>query len=188
MDRLANYCQAVILHSPRASGTEPPLPWGPYGASGNALHTDNMRVWRGFVNHPFLKGGGGGPAGPAGRRRRDLAAAVQGAGGGGTMVCAGRPRADWRRDTRSPSACRGRTAHHRPMRHRGAGFWAIEVKNGRSPRLADLRGIKTFHRDYLEATPLLLYRGSESLMRDGVRCMPVDRFLRELVPGQELPS
>ena len=24
---------------------------------------------------------------------------------------------------------------------------------------ADLRGIKTFHRDYPEATPLLLYRG-----------------------------
>ena len=70
----------------------------------------------------------------------------------------------------------------------GAGFWAIEVKNGRSLRPADLRGIKTFHRDYPEATPLLLYRGSETLVRDGVRCMPVDRFLRELAPGRELPS
>ena len=137
---------------------------------------------------PVFEGRRRGAGRGGGRRRRDLVAAVQGAGGGGTMVCAGRPRADWRRDTRSPSACRGRTAHHRPMRHRGAGFWAIEVKNGRSPRLADLRGIKTFHRDYAEATPLLRYRGSESLMRDGVRCMPVDRFLRELVPGQELPS
>ena len=67
------------------------------------------------------------------------------------------------------------------------GFHAIEVKNGRSLRPADLRGIKTFHRDYPEATPLLLYRGSETLERDGVRCMPVDRFLRELVPGRALP-
>ena len=46
---------------------------------------------------------------------------------------------------------------------------------------------KTFHRDYPEAAPLLLYRGSETLERDGVRCMPVDRFLRELVPGRALP-
>ena len=62
------------------------------------------------------------------------------------------------------------------------------ANNGRSLlRPADLRGIKTFHRDYPEATPLLLYRGSETLERDGVRCMPVDRFLRELVPGRALP-
>ena len=68
-----------------------------------------------------------------------------------------------------------------------AGFHAIEVKNGRSLRPADLRGIRTFHRDYPEATPLLLYRGSETLERDGVRCVPVERFLRELVPGRDLP-
>ena len=61
------------------------------------------------------------------------------------------------------------------------------MKSGRSLRLADLRGIKAFGRDYPEATPLLLYRGSETLVRDGVRCMPVDRFLRELVPGRDMP-
>ena len=69
-----------------------------------------------------------------------------------------------------------------------AGFHAIEVKNGRSLRPADLRGIKAFHHDYPEATPLVLYRGTETLLRDGVRCMPVDRFLRALVPGRELPT
>ena len=67
------------------------------------------------------------------------------------------------------------------------GFHAIEVNNGRSLRPADLRGIETFHRDYPEAAPLLLYRGSETLERDGIRCVPVDRFLRELVPGRDLP-
>ena len=48
-----------------------------------------------------------------------------------------------------------------------AGFWAIEVKNGRSLRPADLRSIKAFHQDYPEATPLVLYRGAEALQRDG---------------------
>ena len=54
-----------------------------------------------------------------------------------------------------------------------------------APTRGSMRGIKTFHRDYPEAAPL--YRGSETLERDGVRCMPVDRFLRELVPGRDLP-
>ena len=60
MDRLANYCQAVILHNPRASGTAAAPPWVPYGASGNALHGVNMRVPRGFVNHSFQEGTGRG--------------------------------------------------------------------------------------------------------------------------------
>ena len=37
-----------------------------------------------------------------------------------------------------------------------AGLSAIEVNHGRSLRPADLRGIKTFQRDYPEATPLPL--------------------------------
>ena len=64
-------------------------------------------------------------------------------------------------------------------------FYFFDCGVFRSLRPADLRGIKTFHRDYPEAAPL--YRGSETLERDGVRCMPVDRFLRELVPGRALP-
>ena len=66
-------------------------------------------------------------------------------------------------------------------------FYFFDCGVFRSLRPADLRGIKTFHHDYPEAAPLLLYRGSETLERDGVRCMPVDRFLRELVPGRALP-
>ncbi|MDE0220362.1 MAG: DUF4143 domain-containing protein, partial [Spirochaetaceae bacterium] len=69
-----------------------------------------------------------------------------------------------------------------------AGFWAIEVKNGRSLRPSDLRGIRAFHQDYPEAAALVLYRGGDTLERDGVRCLPVDRFLRELVPGRPLPN
>ncbi|MDE0024817.1 MAG: hypothetical protein OXP69_10445 [Spirochaetaceae bacterium] len=70
----------------------------------------------------------------------------------------------------------------------GRGFWAVEVKNGRSLRPSDLRGIRAFHHDYPEATALVLYRGGDALERDGVRCLPVDRFLRELVPGRPLPN
>lgn len=67
------------------------------------------------------------------------------------------------------------------------GLHAIEVKNSRSLRPRDLRGIRTFGQDYPEASLFLLYRGEETLERDGVRCMPVDRFLSGLVPGRELP-
>ena len=87
MDRLANYCQAVISRNPRASGTEPPLPRVPYGASGNALHAVNMKVPPSFVNYSFsepAEGGGGAPGGGAGagigRPRRGRMA-------GGTPVC-----------------------------------------------------------------------------------------------------
>ena len=69
----------------------------------------------------------------------------------------------------------------------GAGFYAIEVKNSRSLRPSDLRGLRTFHQDYPESLPLLLYRGDEALERKGVRCLPVERFLRELIPGRDLP-
>lgn len=63
---------------------------------------------------------------------------------------------------------------------------AIEAKNRRSLRPRDLRGLRTFHGDYPESSPILLYRGDETLERDGVRCVPVDRFLRELIPGRDL--
>ena len=68
-----------------------------------------------------------------------------------------------------------------------AGFHAIEVKNSRSLHPRNLRGLRTFHQDYPESSPLLLYRGSETLERNGVRCLPVERFLRELIPGRDLP-
>ena len=69
-----------------------------------------------------------------------------------------------------------------------AGFWAIEVNNGCSLRPADLRGIRAFHQDYPEATPLVLYRGTDTVQRDGVCCTPVDRFLRDLAPSRKFPT
>lgn len=68
----------------------------------------------------------------------------------------------------------------------GDGFWAIEVKNTATVRSQDLRSLRAFHADYPECTPLLLYRGVDALEIDGVRCLPGERFLRELRPGRGL--
>jgi predicted AAA+ superfamily ATPase len=67
-----------------------------------------------------------------------------------------------------------------------SGFWAIEVKNARGVRRSDIRSLRAFQTDYPECEPLLLYRGSDKLEIDGVRCLPVDDFLRGLRPGQGL--
>ena len=66
------------------------------------------------------------------------------------------------------------------------GFWAIEVKNAGSFQRADLQGLRSFTADYPECRPVFLYRGTDSLLADGVTCLPCDRFLRDLVPGQPL--
>lgn len=63
------------------------------------------------------------------------------------------------------------------------GFMAIEVQNSPTVRSNDLRSLRTFMADYPEAKPLLLYRGSEELLIDGIRCVPVESFLRSLTPA-----
>lgn len=66
------------------------------------------------------------------------------------------------------------------------GFMAIEVKNSARVRNEDLRALKTFRADYPEAVPLLLYRGVDRLRIDGIACVPVEEFLRELRPDRRL--
>ena len=70
----------------------------------------------------------------------------------------------------------------------GAGFHAIEVKSSERVRGEDLRGLRSFAEDYPEASRLLLYRGRETLTIDGVRCVPVDSFLRQQHPQRGLPG
>jgi predicted AAA+ superfamily ATPase len=65
------------------------------------------------------------------------------------------------------------------------GLWAIEVKNTRDVRPADLRGLRAFRNDYPEATGLLLYRGDRRLMKGDILCLPVESFLAELRPGMQ---
>jgi predicted AAA+ superfamily ATPase len=65
------------------------------------------------------------------------------------------------------------------------GFWALEVKNSMRVRPEDLRGLRTFVADHPACTPLLLYRGTERLEIDGIRCVPVASFLAGLRPDTD---
>jgi predicted AAA+ superfamily ATPase len=67
------------------------------------------------------------------------------------------------------------------------GFWAIEVKRSATVRPADLRGLRAFREDYPQSEARFLYLGSERLEIDGIRCIPCEEFLREIVPGKPLP-
>lgn len=65
-------------------------------------------------------------------------------------------------------------------------FVAVEVKNAATVRPEDLKGLCAFLEDYPEATAWLLYRGRERLKKGQVTCVPVDEWLRGLVPGRGL--
>lgn len=70
--------------------------------------------------------------------------------------------------------------------HGPDGFLAIEVKNRKTIRPADLRGPKTFAADYPECTPILLHRGRERSKEDGVLCVPCEEFLAAVHPERRL--
>ena len=59
-------------------------------------------------------------------------------------------------------------------------FWAIEVKRSREVRHEHLRGLKAFVADYPEATPILLYGGTDRMVVDGIAIEPVEGWLRSL--------
>lgn len=67
-------------------------------------------------------------------------------------------------------------------------FAAIEVKNAAKIKTEDLAGLKAFRDDYPECRTLLLYRGRQQTMVDGILVAPVERFLKGLVPHQPLPD
>lgn len=67
-----------------------------------------------------------------------------------------------------------------------AGFLAFEVKNARRVHSADLRALRTFRTDYPEAVAAMLYRGRDRLRIDGIWCLPVDEFLRQMLPDRGL--
>ena len=52
----------------------------------------------------------------------------------------------------------------------------------------DVMGLESFHADYPEATCTLLYRGADALkVSEHCLALPVDRFLRQLIPNTPLP-
>ncbi len=66
------------------------------------------------------------------------------------------------------------------------GFWALEVKNSTTIRPNDLRSLRSFCEEYPEATPILIYRGTERLLKHNILCIPCEQFLQEVVPNQPL--
>ena len=66
------------------------------------------------------------------------------------------------------------------------GLWAFEVQNSARVRSRDLRGLRAFLEDYPEAQARLLYRGSERLEIQGIRCEPCGPYLAGIRPGQPL--
>jgi len=47
--------------------------------------------------------------------------------------------------------------------------------------------LRAMHVDYPMAKRLLLYRGKERLLVEGVLCLPCEEFLAGLLPGKDLP-
>ena len=61
-------------------------------------------------------------------------------------------------------------------------FLAIEVKRSARVASADLKGLRAFRADYPEAQSLLLSFCPEPLLIDGIRCEPLEGWLRQLRP------
>ena len=68
-----------------------------------------------------------------------------------------------------------------------AGFWAVEVKNTDRVRPEDLRGLVAFATDYPQAEVVMLYRGTRRERRGRVWILPIEAFLRDLKPANDLP-
>lgn len=66
------------------------------------------------------------------------------------------------------------------------GFYALEVKCAPRVRPEDLRALKSFKADYPEAAPILLYRGKERLLHEGILCLPIEEFICRLHPSRNL--
>ncbi|MYN65185.1 MAG: ATP-binding protein [Acidobacteria bacterium] len=67
-----------------------------------------------------------------------------------------------------------------------AGVQAFEVKNAARVHSTDLRSLRAFRDDYPEAETAVLYRGRERLRINGVWCLPVEEFLRRVLPDRGL--
>lgn len=65
-------------------------------------------------------------------------------------------------------------------------FISLEVKNSKKIHSQDVKPLKYFLKDYPTAQALLLYRGDNKIMHDDILCMPVDKFLLNLVPNKAI--
>ena len=66
------------------------------------------------------------------------------------------------------------------------GFWGIEVKNSARIHPQDFRGLKAFKKEYPMAKAILLHRGKDRWVEEGILSIPCEEFLVNLVPDQPL--
>lgn len=66
------------------------------------------------------------------------------------------------------------------------GVYAFEVKGTGRLRGGELRGLHAFRQDYPGARCVLLYRGGERVLVDGVLCTSLERFLVGLRPDRSI--
>jgi predicted AAA+ superfamily ATPase len=64
-------------------------------------------------------------------------------------------------------------------------FWAIEVKRRARLERRDLAALQAFGADYPQAQRWLLSLAPEPLTIDGIRCEPLERWLRQLQPFEQ---
>lgn len=64
-----------------------------------------------------------------------------------------------------------------------SGLYAFEVKNSKSIKPEYLSTLKSFAKDYPEAKRFFLYRGEIRDHYDGIICLPVEQFLKNLTPN-----
>lgn len=63
---------------------------------------------------------------------------------------------------------------------------AIEVKNASKIKPEHVRSLNSFGKDYPEAKRILLFRGEISQTIGDVLCLPVEQFLKKLIPNQPI--
>lgn len=66
------------------------------------------------------------------------------------------------------------------------GFWAIEVKRNSHLSPDDVKGIKTFQKEYPEAQCCIVYGGSRKEKYHDILCIPAEEFLRSIDPEHPL--
>lgn len=66
------------------------------------------------------------------------------------------------------------------------GLWGIEVKNSSNVHPKDFNGLKAFKKEFPIAKTLLLHRGHEKWIEDGILVMPCEQFLLNLIPNKSL--
>lgn len=62
------------------------------------------------------------------------------------------------------------------------GFWAIEVKRAQDIFRNDVKSLIIFKNEFPEASCCLLYNGKSKREIDGILCLPVEDFLKNLHP------